>query len=342
MTAHNTAGSSVAEYPFATLTLQGATVQPPPKGSSREKSTSKTTTTTAKTTTTSTFFYAFKIIAVLFLSCSILVASFYIAVFTRKWKRKRADFNDISMDRRPFRVHSSPLPMESSRFSSNGGTLQRPVQDAEEDQSPMLPPNTFRAVPANCPVAAVTAAGSNIYLGSPSKEICPFVTEQQVTLKLHPIEATFCPVAFEGHSFQTHEPLYATLLGRHRDFPSREELAGNDGKRLVSLHVADTKYDSDSDFDYRQPRRRPPRGRGYHRRPASQSSTSSEDDSVSPLPRVRSIEALEGGMRSEFWHRRNLQRDPPAQHIMFGSSLGFPQASPKTTGSLKRVRQIHV
>lgn len=56
--------------------------------------------------------------------------------------------------------------------------------------------------------------------------------------------------------FQSREPLYATLLRPHRDFPSREELADANGKKLISLQVADTKYDSDSDFDYRQ---RPPR-----------------------------------------------------------------------------------
>ena len=59
------------------------------------------------------------------------------------------------------------------------------------------------------------------------------------------------------------EPLYATLIGRgsssrrRRVFgASREELTDAEGKRLISLHVADAKYDSDSDFDYRQ---RPPR-----------------------------------------------------------------------------------
>ena len=55
--------------------------------------------------------------------------------------------------------------------------------------------------------------------------------------------------------------MYATLLGRgsgssRRNFASREELTDAEGKKLSSLQVADTKYDSDSDFDYRQ---RPPR-----------------------------------------------------------------------------------
>ena len=415
VTAHNTAGSSVAEYPFSTLTPRGATV-PPPNGTKREKSTSdsnsESSSDNSSSTSTSTFFYAFKIVSILFLSCSILVAAFYVAVFARKWKRKRECF-DMSMDRRPFRIHSSPALEPSSRFSTvSNGTLQRrphskqqqqqqQQQQSQDDQSPMLPPNTFRATPivsaavaANCPVAAVTAAGSNMYLQpqqqqqqqqplSPTPEPCPYASfppgePQQVTLKLHPIEATFCPIAIDGPSFQTlpgrtaaaaaaAEPLYATLLGRHRDFPSREELAGRDGKRLVSLHVADTKYDSDSDFDYRQPRhRRPPPGRGrrghhhhhFRRHPASQSSTSSDEEdnlSVSPLPRVRSIEALEGvklsaAARRDFW-RRNLQYDPPAPHIMFGSSLVLPNnnnPSPKSnnnhnkSGSLKRVRQIHV
>ncbi len=73
------------------------------------------------------------------------------------------------------------------------------------------------------------------------------------------------------------EPLYATLLGRSHSgggggrsgsvgrargssfgaSASREELTDAEGKRLISLQaVADPKYDSDSDFDYRQ---RPPR-----------------------------------------------------------------------------------
>ena len=67
---------------------------------------------------------------------------------------------------------------------------------------------------------------------------------------------------------QTREPLYATLLrttaggprGRRNTVAtsaSREELTNGDGKKLISLQVApDTKYDSDSDFDYRS---RPPR-----------------------------------------------------------------------------------
>ena len=63
---------------------------------------------------------------------------------------------------------------------------------------------------------------------------------------------------------QPHEPVYATLFGRNsgnnhtgRGFSaSREELTDAEGKKLISLHVGDTKYDSDSDFDYRQ---RPPR-----------------------------------------------------------------------------------
>lgn len=37
VTAHNTAGSSVAEYPFATLTTYGATI-PPPRSTHRERS----------------------------------------------------------------------------------------------------------------------------------------------------------------------------------------------------------------------------------------------------------------------------------------------------------------
>ena len=332
VTAHNTAGSSIAEYPFSTLTVFGGTV-PPVKGSTREKSTfsndESSTTTVSKTSSTSNVLHAVKIVSILFLSSSILVAAFYAAVFARKWKKKR----DLD-ESRPFRHHQEP-PNTPQTSQSHFSTLQKRQKTTTssilDEQSPMLPPNTFRATPivsaavaANCPVAAVTAAGSNMYLQQEdSADICPYATfhdgqEQQVTLKLHPIEVETAfalnnPMTVSSTSFHPQpqqagqcrsEPLYATLLGRHRDFPSREELAGGDGKRLISLQVGDTKYDSDSDFDYRQ---RPPRpnfrGRRramQHQRRRNRSSSSTDDEGTSPaavmtLPRVRSTEGLEAG-----------------------------------------------
>lgn len=168
----------------------------------------------------------------------------------------------------------------------------------------MLPPNTFRpgpavsaAVASGCPVAAVNAAGSNLYAdagwdrggGDPgppgSDQICPYASfgggvsgEPQVTLKLHPTDFAFGPLCeptgfaftslddshlvtpvtttFAAHDTHPCEPVYATLLHRSRTSASREELTDASGKKLISLNVVDTKYDSDSDFDYRK---RPPR-----------------------------------------------------------------------------------
>merc|ERR1719266_397416 len=61
---------------------------------------------------------------------------------------------------------------------------------------------------------------------------------------------------------------------------------------LSAANVVDAKYDSDSDFDYRSKPPRPSHKKRKGRRIASHSSSSSDDaESLSPLPRVRSIEA---------------------------------------------------
>ena len=71
--------SSVAEYPFATLTSLGATI-PPPIQTSREKSSS------------SAILMSVKILSTIFLSACLIIAAFYVALFVRKWRKKRGEY----------------------------------------------------------------------------------------------------------------------------------------------------------------------------------------------------------------------------------------------------------
>lgn len=73
---HFSRRSSVAEYPFSTLTSLGATL-PPPVHNSRERSSS------------SAIVMSIKILSTIFLAACFIVAIFYFAMFVRKWNRKR-------------------------------------------------------------------------------------------------------------------------------------------------------------------------------------------------------------------------------------------------------------
>jgi hypothetical protein len=99
VTAHNSAGSSIAEYPFATLTSQGHHIPPPISGTidrrekyaiginSHEESGSSNNPNPIAT--------VIKVVSTVFLSACLIVSAFYFAIFYRKWKLKR-DLDGLS------------------------------------------------------------------------------------------------------------------------------------------------------------------------------------------------------------------------------------------------------
>ncbi len=76
VTAHNSAGYSVAEYPFATLTSNGGTI-PPPVSTARETSFSYP------------LIVAVKVLTTVFFSACLIVAAFYVSHILCKWRLKR-------------------------------------------------------------------------------------------------------------------------------------------------------------------------------------------------------------------------------------------------------------
>ena len=100
MTAHNSAGSSIAEYPFSTLTSQGHHIPPPISGTidRREKSATGIYSHGGGSSVASNpnaIATVIKVVSTIFLSACLIVAAFYFAIFYRKWKRK-CDLDAIS------------------------------------------------------------------------------------------------------------------------------------------------------------------------------------------------------------------------------------------------------
>ena len=85
------ARSSVAEYPFATLTTHGATI-PPPRGTHGERSADGGGTAGSSAGDGDDFVMAVKVVSILFLSVALVVTAFYVAIFVRRWKKKRGGF----------------------------------------------------------------------------------------------------------------------------------------------------------------------------------------------------------------------------------------------------------
>ena len=78
--------SSVAEYPFATLTSYGATI-PPPRGTHGERSADGGA--SSPSGDENSLVTAVKVTSILFLSAALIVTTFYVAIFARRWKKKR-------------------------------------------------------------------------------------------------------------------------------------------------------------------------------------------------------------------------------------------------------------
>ena len=91
VTAHNTAGSSVAEYPFSTLTLQGLELPRLRAGDFGGEGGG------GDPLSAHTIGIAIKVILTVLLSVAFIVASFYLALFFRRWKHKR-DVDGFSHD----------------------------------------------------------------------------------------------------------------------------------------------------------------------------------------------------------------------------------------------------
>lgn len=359
VTAHNSAGSSVAEYPFATLTSFGATIPPP-------------ISTTARGSNNSYPFYiAIKVLATVFLSACLIVASFYVATFARKWKRKRDLELDCGHNHHMFLGSSSPV-FESSR--SAGGfrhsfapKLRFHRRRRRTRSPPMLPP--FKSSDTLCTAAGGSSFGPQ---DTWNKDICPYATfqlprdqqdqqqqdqQQQVTIKLQHHaqldEANNGTLCHTGHIFApdgTYRSLQGGFVFAGHDDPlnsmsgmqnnttdtfkigrlrqmGASETERPKRKKTLTLHmplaalsaaeVVDAKYDSDSDFDYRQKPPRPHYKRRKGRRRASHSSSSSDDaDTLSPLPRVRSIEALEFPATIKAKHRPPNWRGQLRQQLL--------------------------
>ena len=100
VTAHNTAGSSIAEYPFATLTSQGHHIPPPISGTidRREKyaiGINSHNDGSPSMTNPNPIATVVKVVSTVFLSACLIVGAFYFAIFYRKWKLKR-DLDGLS------------------------------------------------------------------------------------------------------------------------------------------------------------------------------------------------------------------------------------------------------
>ena len=100
MTAHNSAGSSIAEYPFATLTSQGHHIPPPISGTidRREKyaiGNHPQQDGSNHSSNPNPIATVIKVVSTVFLSACLIVAAFYFAIFYRKWKLKR-DLDGLS------------------------------------------------------------------------------------------------------------------------------------------------------------------------------------------------------------------------------------------------------
>ena len=101
VTAHNSAGSSVAEYPFATLTSQGHHIPPPISGTIDRQEKSATGIYShgggsSGSSNPNPIATVIKVVSTVFLSACLIVAAFYFAIFYRKWKLKR-DLNGIGL-----------------------------------------------------------------------------------------------------------------------------------------------------------------------------------------------------------------------------------------------------
>ena len=83
----------MAEYPFATLTSYGATI-PPPRGTHGERSADGSVSSSSGDE--NSFVTAVKVTSILFLSAALIVTTFYVAIFARRWKKKRGSQNAIS------------------------------------------------------------------------------------------------------------------------------------------------------------------------------------------------------------------------------------------------------
>jgi len=86
VSAHNSAGSSVAEYPFATLTARGATL-PPPRSNTREDSLRPSIgrggNDDGRPGT------GFKVFLILLTAAATAAGAFYAVVSARRWKKRR-------------------------------------------------------------------------------------------------------------------------------------------------------------------------------------------------------------------------------------------------------------
>ena len=176
VTAHNSAGSSIAEYPFATLTAIGGTI-PPPVSTARETSLSYP------------LLVAVKVLTTVFFSACLIVAAFYLSHLLRKWKLKR-DHGLHYHSHHVFFGNGNGSPMFDSlgRNANENPTSQgfrgirfnRRRRRIRTPQSPVLPP--FKSSDTIC-----TAAGGPPIQGSSSsfapqetwnKDICPYATFQ--------------------------------------------------------------------------------------------------------------------------------------------------------------------
>ena len=81
----------MAEYPFATLTSYGATI-PPPRGTHGERSADGSVSSSGDD---NSFVTALKVTSILFLSAALIVTAFYVAIFARRWKKKRGLQNGL-------------------------------------------------------------------------------------------------------------------------------------------------------------------------------------------------------------------------------------------------------
>lgn len=173
ITAHNAAGSSVAEYPFATLTSFGATI-PPPVSTARETSLSYP------------IFVAVKVLTTLFFTACLIVAAFYLTHLVRKWKVKR---NHSYHSHHVFfggsrGSSSSPMFESLSMFAaSNGGQGLRQVFSRRRlrrrPSSPTLQP-PFKSSDTICSAAGGPASSSASFgpQDTWNKDICPYATFQ--------------------------------------------------------------------------------------------------------------------------------------------------------------------
>ena len=126
MTAHNSAGSSIAEYPFATLTSQGHHIPPPISGTidRREKyaiGINPNNQGSSPSSNPNPVGTVIKVVSTVFLSACFIVSAFYFAIFYRRWKLKR-DLDGLSNGRDSSRSGSMQFVDHFTRYNFGSRT----------------------------------------------------------------------------------------------------------------------------------------------------------------------------------------------------------------------------